>query len=134
MNSQEDNISHYEKISGLIICETIALSIFIYLNLHGIPNTSLSRLMVVFMLYLQLPAVNFIAEYLSKRLDKIKKFFVSLAIIGIFALALGVLIIALIYQTLPTLVAIILFGITMWLTFFPPPWFKEWIGKFKKKE
>jgi len=134
MSVQEDNSSYYERICWLIIFETLALSIFIYLNLNAIQSTSLKQLLISIILYLQLPAANFISDYTSKRIDKLKKFFVALAIVSISVIALCVIVYALKYQTLPTLVGLILFGVTLWLGFFPPKWFSNLVDKWKKRK
>ena len=85
------------------------------------------------MLYLQLPAINFVFNYLTERIKKIVKFFAILGIVIVVIIIFGIIILGLIKQTIATGIALILFGASIWLHYFPPEWFSNIIKKLKKE-
>lgn len=132
MNTHNE-LNIYEKISWLIISETIFVTVFVMSFLVRLTNQSIINLLISIMLLCQIPAINFIIDYFGRRLNAVKRFLIKLLYFILIICAIIFVLWGLVKQTTSTVIGIVLLGVTIWLTSFPPKWYKKLSDKWKKK-
>ena len=136
MNNRGEFTEKYEKLSWLIICESLFIFfafLFSKLPFLKMPD-SIQLLIIMFMSALQLPAIDFVSYYASKRVNVIKKFIIKVIIVLIVVISIIFYVILLIKALWATLVGTFFLIIGIWLMYFPPKWFKKFVKKWNKNE